>query len=116
MTLVVRKDCNQLLSWKDANGQSGLDNVLRLVARLLENQDESGGLALGDLIIHLFRTAGESVLPVLPDLLQAMISKMLTAKTAMFLQVRSPSMTCYCALSKSAEPHHTVRFPYTQSA
>lgn len=58
-----------------------------MVARLLQNEDESGGLVIGDLIIHLLRRAGESVLPVLPDLLHAMIGRMTSAKTATFLQV-----------------------------
>lgn len=87
LTLVIRKDCNQLLSWSNASGQSGLDNVLKLVAKLLQNEDESGGLVIGDLIIHLLRQAGESVLPVLPELLQAMVGRMTSAKTATFLQV-----------------------------
>ena len=60
--------------------------MLTVIARLLQSQDESGGLVIGDLIIHLFRHAGESVLPVLPDLLQAMLVRMQTAQTATFLQ------------------------------
>lgn len=92
LTLVIRKDCNQLMSWSDANGQSGLDSVLKLVAKLLQNEDESGGLVIGDLIIHLLRRAGESVLPVLPELLQAMVSRMTSAKTATFLQVSTISL------------------------
>ncbi|KAH9973321.1 ARM repeat-containing protein [Lactifluus volemus] len=86
LTLVVRKDVDQLLSWTHADGQMGLVHVLNVIARLLQNQDESGGLVIGDLIIHLFRRAGESVLPVLPDLLQAMLVRMQTAQTATFLQ------------------------------
>ncbi|KAJ6609355.1 ARM repeat-containing protein [Mycena sp. CBHHK59/15] len=85
LTLIIRKDCGQLLSWSDS-GRSGLDCVLSLIAKSLENQDESGGLVIGELIIHLLRRAGESVLPVLPELLQAMIGRMTTAKTATFLQ------------------------------
>jgi hypothetical protein len=83
---VIRKDCGQLLSWSDS-GRNGLDCVLSLIAKSLESQDESGGLVIGELIIHLLRRAGESVLPVLPELLQAMIARMITAKTATFLQV-----------------------------
>lgn len=64
-----------------------MDCVLSLIAKSLESQDESGGLVIGDLIIHLLRRAGESVLPVLPQLLQAMVGRMTTAKTATFLQV-----------------------------
>jgi importin-9 len=87
LTLIVRKDCNQLIFWNDSNGRSGLDWVLSLVARMLESQDESGGLQIGDLIIHLFRRAGEAILSILPQLLQAMVSRMTSAKTATFLQV-----------------------------
>ncbi|KAI0673956.1 ARM repeat-containing protein [Trametes maxima] len=87
LTLVVRKDVNQLISWSDpAAGQSGLDGVLQVIAKQLQSEDESGGLVIGDLIIHLLRRAGEAVLPVLPQLLQAMVTRMQTAKTATFLQ------------------------------
>lgn len=79
-----------MLSWKDSEGQNGLDYVLNLVAKLLESQDEAGGLVIGDLIIHLFRKAGETILPVLPQLLRAMVVRMKTAKTATFLQVCLP--------------------------
>ncbi|KAL4067241.1 armadillo-type protein [Scleroderma yunnanense] len=86
ITLIIRKDCAQILSWSDGNSQSGLDHILKLIAKLLRNEDESGGLVIGDLIVHLLRRAGESVLPVLPELLRAMTERMLTAKTATFLQ------------------------------
>ncbi|KAJ7823248.1 ARM repeat-containing protein [Mycena leptocephala] len=73
LTLIIRKDCGQL-----SPGPTPAES--------LASQDESGGLVIGDLIIHLLRRAGESVLPVLPELLQAMIGRMTTAKTATFLQ------------------------------
>lgn len=95
LTIIIRKDCPQLLAWTDANGRGGLDYVLTLVAKLLDSQDESGGLVIGDLIIHLLRRAGEAVLPVLPQLLQAMVSRMTSAKTATFLQVSVPEL-CRC--------------------
>lgn len=86
LTLIIRKDCDQLVSWVDPNGRTGIEWVLTLVAQILQSQDESGGLQIGDLIIHLLRKAGESILPVLADLLRAMASRMTTAKTATFLQ------------------------------
>ncbi|KAI6163683.1 armadillo-type protein [Pisolithus thermaeus] len=82
----VVQDCSQILSWSDPSSTSGLDHILRLVAKLLQNEDESGGLVIGDLIIHLLRRVGDSVLPVLPELLRGMTQRMLTAKTATFLQ------------------------------
>jgi hypothetical protein len=86
LALIVRKDCRQILEWRDPSGQSGLDHILKVIAKLLQNDDESGGLVIGDLIIHLLRRAGEAVLPVLPELLQAMVLRMLSAKTATFIQ------------------------------
>lgn len=86
LALIVRKDCRQILEWRDPSGQSGLDHVLKVIARLLQSDDESGGLVIGDLIIHLLRRAGDAILPVLPELLQAMVSRMLSAKTATFIQ------------------------------
>jgi hypothetical protein len=88
--------------------------VLSLIAKSLASQDESGGLVIGDLIIHLLRRAGESVLPVLPELLQAMIGRMTTAKTATFLQVIIPF--AYCQDTEfSTEPGDTFYVPDQQS-
>ncbi|CCL98539.1 uncharacterized protein FIBRA_00538 [Fibroporia radiculosa] len=87
LTLIIRKDFGQLQSWTDpTTGQAGLDSVLAVIAKQMRSQDESGGLAMGDMIIHLFRKAGEAVVPILPDLLQAMLGRMISAKTATFIQ------------------------------
>ncbi|PIL31196.1 hypothetical protein GSI_05894 [Ganoderma sinense ZZ0214-1] len=87
LTHIVRKDVNQLIAWSDpATGQSGLDGVLQVIAKQLQGEDESGSLFIGDLIIHLLRRAGEAILPVLPQLLEAMVRRMGSAKTATFLQ------------------------------
>lgn len=88
LTNIVRKDSAQILHWSDGNGQSGLDRVFGVIARILRSEDESGGLAIGDLIIHLWRRVGQAILPVLPELLQALVGRMPSAKTASFLQVR----------------------------
>ncbi|GJJ12042.1 hypothetical protein Clacol_006283 [Clathrus columnatus] len=82
LTLVIRKDASQILSWTDDQGQSGLVNILSLVGRVLApSENDTGGLVVGDLIIHLLRNAGDSVLPVLPDLIKAVVNRMTTAKT-----------------------------------
>jgi importin-9 len=91
IALIVRKGCDQLLSWNDRAGRSGLDNVLAFVARLLSpTENEASGLLVGDLIIHLLRNTGEAILPILPQLLQTMVNRIPTAKTATFLQVNLP--------------------------
>ncbi|KAJ3527044.1 hypothetical protein NM688_g8180 [Phlebia brevispora] len=87
LALIVRKDFQQLLQWKDpATGQSGLDCTLTLVAKQLQTDDEPGSLYIGNLIINLMTHAGDALLPVLPQLLQAMTTRMLTAKTSTFMQ------------------------------
>ncbi|KAF8522163.1 ARM repeat-containing protein [Hysterangium stoloniferum] len=87
LTLVVRKDPHQILSWSDEQGQSGLANVFSLIGQLLTKSDaESGGLVMGDLIIHLLRNAGDAVLPILPDLMRALTNRMASAKTTSLLQ------------------------------
>ncbi|CAL1694900.1 unnamed protein product [Somion occarium] len=87
LTLLIRRAFNQLLAWSDPQtGKSGLEHVLAVIAKQLQGEDESGGLFIGDLIIHLLRVAGEAVVPVLPELLQATAKRMQTAKTATFVQ------------------------------
>ena len=87
LTLIIRKLFNQVHAWSDpTTGKSGLEHVLAVIAKQLQGEDESGGLFIGDLIIHLLRIAGDAVLPVLPELLQAMAGRMVTAKTATFVQ------------------------------
>ena len=82
----MRKDSGQILEWQEPSGQNGVDKILAVIAKLLENEDESGGLVIGDLIIHLLRRASSSIVSVLPGLLQAMVRRMQTAKTATFVQ------------------------------
>ncbi|GAA5855822.1 hypothetical protein JCM8547_000374 [Rhodosporidiobolus lusitaniae] len=87
VTTVIRKDVDQLLNWRSPSGQSGLELVLAQVAKLLQpSESEAGGLFVGDLVIHLVRKAGASIGPVLPDLLQAFVTRLATAQTAMFSQ------------------------------
>ncbi|EPS97853.1 hypothetical protein FOMPIDRAFT_1037743 [Fomitopsis schrenkii] len=87
LTTIIRKDYPQLQAWSDPiTHRSGLDCVLEVIAKQLKSQDESGGLVVGDLIIHLLRRARENVLPVLPELLNAMLGRMTSAKTATFIQ------------------------------
>ncbi len=76
------------MEWRDpSTGGSGLDCTLQLIATLLETKDESGSLFIGDLIIQIIRNAGDAILPILPELLQAMVRRMTSAKTATFVQV-----------------------------
>ncbi|KZV81039.1 ARM repeat-containing protein [Exidia glandulosa HHB12029] len=82
LTQVVRKDCAQVLAYPD-----GLQLVLRLIARTLAPVDsESGGMFVGDLILSLLRRAGPALLPNMPELLNALLNRLPTAKTPTFIQ------------------------------
>lgn len=82
LTLVVRKDCPQVLAYPE-----GLPLVLRLIARTLApGESESGGLFVGELILSLLRRAGTALLPNMPELLQALLNRLPTAKTPTFIQ------------------------------
>ncbi|CDZ96419.1 Predicted importin 9 [Phaffia rhodozyma] len=88
LILLIRKDCQTILSSTDpSTGQTGLDSTFAVIARLLRpGESESKGLFLGDLLVHLFRNAGQAVGPVLPDLVRAIVERLQTAVYATFQQ------------------------------
>ncbi|GFZ49805.1 hypothetical protein JCM24511_07208 [Saitozyma sp. JCM 24511] len=61
------------------------------VMRLLRATDDteviqSGGIFVGELIMHLFRKAGGAIGPVLPDLLRAIVGRLAVAKLPSYIQ------------------------------
>ncbi|WVQ75750.1 hypothetical protein IAR50_005381 [Cryptococcus sp. DSM 104548] len=87
LTLIVRKDCDKLVQWHDAQGQNGINAIFALLARFLAPEfSESGGIFVGELIMHLFRKAGQAIGPVLPELLRAVVERLKYAKMASFIQ------------------------------
>ncbi|KAK4689861.1 importin-9, partial [Tremellales sp. Uapishka_1] len=90
LTLVVRKDCDKLVQWHDASGNNGIATIFGLLGRFLAPTfSESGGIFVGDLIMHLFRKAGTSMAPVLGDLLRGVVERLSTAQMPSFIQVSS---------------------------
>ncbi|EPQ29170.1 uncharacterized protein PFL1_03457 [Pseudozyma flocculosa PF-1] len=91
LTLLVRKCGPELLAWREpaaASAPSAVESILEVVARQLAPTDssESGGLAIGDLVIALLRKAGDQIGPVLPQLVDAMVRRLATAQTGTFCQ------------------------------
>ncbi|PWY97415.1 ARM repeat-containing protein [Testicularia cyperi] len=91
LTVLVKKCCDELLAWRDTRrggSITAVDAMLQIVARLLAptSDSESGGLAVGDLVVALLRKASEQMAPVLPQLLGAMVQRLETAQTATFSQ------------------------------
>lgn len=86
LTLFVRKDCEQLLTCHLGN-ETGLQKILGLLAQLLQPEsNESSGLFVGDLILHLLRNAGQHLNAVLPDLLRALVNRIASASSGLFIQ------------------------------
>ncbi|ORY34633.1 armadillo-type protein [Naematelia encephala] len=72
---------------RDAEGNNGIVAIFHLLARFLApNFSESGGIFVGELIMHLFRKAGPTMGPVLPDLLRAVVQRLATAEMPSFIQ------------------------------
>lgn len=87
LTQVVRKDCDKLIQWHDVDGTNGIARIFGLLGRCLAPTfSESGGVFVGDLIMHLFRKAGSAIAPVLGDLLRAVVNRLVTATLPSFIQ------------------------------
>lgn len=90
LTLLVRKAPAHVVAWRPASSSSSpttaVHQFLAILSRLLVLDSESGGLRVGDFVIAILRKMPQEILPVLPDLLNAMVRRLATAKTATFIQ------------------------------
>lgn len=86
LTQLVRKAPAHIEAWHDDSKRGAIDHFLGLLSRLLVVDSESGGLKVGDFVVSLLRKVPQSILPVLPALLEAMVRRLATAKTATFAQ------------------------------
>ncbi|KAG0175607.1 Importin 9 [Apophysomyces sp. BC1015] len=83
----VIKDCDHIVQWRDPSGKSGLDYVIHFVAKVLQpSTTESDPIFVGDLIVTLIQKAGNSIAPVLPDLLNAVLGRLDTTSFQPFIQ------------------------------
>lgn len=81
---------SSLVSRQDADGRSGLDAILTILARLIDPSfSESAGLCVGDLVLHLLRNAGQHLSKTVPSLLDALARRIAVAQSTIFTQVRS---------------------------
>lgn len=72
---------------QSGSGQTGLAALFDIIALVLRpGRSESASLFIGDLVLHVFRRAGDAILPILPELLQALLLRLTTAKTSTFTQ------------------------------
>lgn len=83
---MVNRDIGGILKWTDGNG-NGLDYIVKFIAKLLDPLlPESSSIFVGDLIVQLVRKANNHMLPVLPQLLTAIVHRLTSAKIPSFIQ------------------------------
>lgn len=85
---ILMHDHQQVFGWQDANGVSGLEVCLRIIDRLLKPEVEDNSASeVGGLAAELVEKAGQERLgPYLPQLLQAVATRVDTAQAAAFIQ------------------------------
>lgn len=85
---MLKHDPNQLFEWRDETGKSGLEVVLVIIDRLLgPGMEDNAASEVGGLAAELVEKAGQERLgPYLPQLLQAVASRLATAEAAAFIQ------------------------------
>ena len=85
---MLTHDHQQVFSYQDENGRSGLEVCLHIVDRLLGQAIEDYSASeVGGLAAELVEKAGQERLgPFLPQLLQAVATRLATAQAAAFIQ------------------------------
>ncbi|OAA80171.1 Armadillo-type fold protein [Akanthomyces lecanii RCEF 1005] len=85
---LLMHDHQQVLSWQDASGRSGLEVCLHIVDRLLGPAVEDNSASeVGGLAAELVEKAGQERLgPFLPQLLQAVANRLAVAQAAAIIQ------------------------------
>ncbi|KAH7134349.1 armadillo-type protein [Dactylonectria macrodidyma] len=85
---ILQHDHQQVLSWQDANGRSGLEVCLHIIDRLLgPSIEDNSASEVGGLAAELVEKAGQERLgPFLPQLLQAVANRLASAQAAAFIQ------------------------------
>lgn len=105
---ILIHDHQQVFAWHDANGVSGLEVCLRIIDRLLKPEIEDNSASeVGGLAAELVEKAGHDRLgPFLPQLLQAVATRVETAQAAAFIQ----SLILVFARLSLAGAHDVVDF------
>ncbi|KAI8992357.1 armadillo-type protein, partial [Pilobolus umbonatus] len=83
----IVKDGDMIFKWHDPSGKTGLDYIIQFIAKLLEpTGSDSDALFVGDLIVTLIKKADNSIAPVLPNLLTAVLGRLLHTDYQPFIQ------------------------------
>lgn len=85
---MLMHDHQQVISWQDASGRSGLEVCLHIIDRLLgPSIEDNSASEVGGLAAELVEKAGQERLgPFLPQLLQAVANRLASAHAAAIIQ------------------------------
>lgn len=85
---ILQHDHQQVFTWQDAEGRSGLEVCLRIIDRLLgPSVEDHAATEVGGLAAELVDRAGQETLgPFLPQLLQAVAHRLTRAQAAPLIQ------------------------------
>lgn len=88
LKFILMHDPQQLFEWHDEAGRSGLEVCLIIIDRLLgPTMEDNAASEVGGVAAELVEKAGQERLgPFLPQLLQAVASRLATAEAAPFIQ------------------------------
>lgn len=82
-----KSNTKQLWFRHDQSGKSGLDYIIHFIAKLLEpTGSDSDALFVGDLIVTLIQKVGSGIGPVLPNLLTAVLGRLMNTDYQPFIQ------------------------------
>ncbi|KAI7903140.1 armadillo-type protein [Cokeromyces recurvatus] len=83
----INKDADHIMRWHDPSGKSGLDYIILFIAKLLEpTGSDSDAIFVGDLIVTLIQKVGNGIAPVLPNLLTAVLGRLMNTDYQPFIQ------------------------------
>ncbi|KAI9504192.1 armadillo-type protein, partial [Coemansia spiralis] len=82
----VQKDAERIAKWRDNNGVTGLEHIIRFVAVLLSpDASESAALFVGDLVAKIVQKCTSFIGgDILADLIQVVTARLATARTSSF--------------------------------
>jgi hypothetical protein len=105
---MLMHDHQQVFAWQDETGRSGLEVCLIIIDRLLgPTMEDNAASEVGGLAAELVEKAGRDRLgPFLPQLLQAVASRLATAEAAPFIQ----SLILVFARLSLVSAHDVVEF------
>lgn len=85
---ILIHDHQQMFTWQDAEGRSGLEVCLHIIDRLLgPSVEDNAASEVGGLAAELVEKAGQERLgPFLPQLLQAVANRLASAEAAALIQ------------------------------